>query len=201
MSLPPVNPDEQNFFTGPQVQSLIDDARKSIYDELIKKFAAWVIAAGLGLLSLAALGGWFVLKPILFNAIGGVPRGAVVAFDRDDFTVAKCEEGWTPFEPTRARVIVGVGKPAESYAKSENDDVLKSYNFGQTGGEQTHKLTIGEMPKHSHGGAFGNGDGGVALNSDHNVLKPGGHSTTEVGGDQPHNIMPPFIALYFCKKD
>ena len=75
-----------------------------------------------------------------------------------------------------------------------------TYSAGSTGGETTHKLTIAEMPSHMHhmkvaGG--GNLYDGVTIG-------PGAYTsnenTSEEGDDQPHNNMPPYLAVYMWKR-
>lgn len=78
--------------------------------------------------------------------------------------------------------------------------VTKSLTAGSTGGESTHTLTINEMPSHAHdiGLAYMVTDG----NKNQSVWWAGGagYKTNNTGGDQPHNNMPPYLAVYMWKR-
>ena len=78
------------------------------------------------------------------------------------------------------------------------------YSAGTTGGEATHKLTVAEMPAHSHtytrdgfvvGGSYGDkvgvyGGGSAAYSS----------TTGAAGSGSAHNNMPPYLAVYVWKR-
>ncbi len=119
-----------------------------------------------------------------------VPEGAVMAFDRP----TGCPTGWTDMGPGwRGRMIVA--------AVSDAND---TYGFGKRDGHETHTLTIAEMPRHFHPGSLGAGaaNTGTALGvAAPGVLKVPALPTEHEGRSQPHNNMPPYIALYFCKKE
>ena len=78
---------------------------------------------------------------------------------------------------------------------------------GEIGGEREVTLTIPQMPTHGHRVQYGGAD--TAVNDSN--MDPGSNwgvrgtigpaITSEAGGNQPHPNMPPYIALYFCKKD
>lgn len=79
-----------------------------------------------------------------------------------------------------------------------------SYAAGATGGETAHTLSVEEMPIHGHSFLVNiqHSDGGVtsgeALTSG---LQVGGRrryldQTENSGGNQPHNNMPPYLAVY-----
>ena len=84
-----------------------------------------------------------------------------------------------------------------------------TYSAGSTGGEKTHTLTINEMPSHSHGIRTSSIDGGMDwVPKDHqgnvNVSELNfnweGTVISTTGGGQPHNNMPPYLAVYMWKR-
>lgn len=120
------------------------------------------------------------------------PSRAVVAFTAGSLGQSICPEGWSYYKKAENRFILGA-------------DELK-YQIGVTGGAESVALTISEMPTHSHPilrTSSNSGDGNyvnwAAMGSPNN--KSTGSGTAPVGDSQPHNNMPPYIALYFCKKD
>ena len=76
--------------------------------------------------------------------------------------------------------------------------------LGDTGGEETHKLTIAEMPSHRHReqGYFACGDGGKAVMTTEILSSdaPRQSSILNEGGDQPHNNMPPYTVINIWKR-
>lgn len=77
-----------------------------------------------------------------------------------------------------------------------------TYAAGSTGGEATHKLTVAEMPKHTHEfglQAYGAEVGSVTVtgNASQATLNK---VTNEAGGNSAHNNMPPYIAVYMWKR-
>lgn len=74
------------------------------------------------------------------------------------------------------------------------------YAVGATGGEETHKLTVNEMPTHSHSYT---GWGGTYLAVGAGTSKTGaldGNATKSAGGSAAHNNMPPYYALCYIMK-
>lgn len=131
--------------------------------------------------------------------------GVVAAFDRRE----GCPEGWSPFSAGYGRVIVGAGGPGDGLTKRD---------FSVFGGAETHTLTRGELPPHDHR-VVGQGDMGInewghTLDENRHDNPPRlfvndgppwgnikGHLIAKAtGGGAPHNNMPPFVPLYFCKK-
>lgn len=80
--------------------------------------------------------------------------------------------------------------------------VSDDYALGATGGEPTHTLTPPEMPDHYHSfplGAYQGGGYAIAHQ------ETGRHTdsvdyTGHAGGNQPHNNMPPYLALHYIMK-
>ena len=78
-----------------------------------------------------------------------------------------------------------------------------TYSAGSTGGEAEHTLTVGEMPSHSHevrcvrynSGADPYVTGNGSVKYVHETF-----GTYSSGGDQPHNNMPPYLAVYMWKR-
>jgi microcystin-dependent protein len=138
-------------------------------------------------------------------------QGAVVAFDRSQARGA-CPQGWQLYQPAGGRFIVGAGtnthkdmngKDLTDYS-SFKDDPLKAVS-----GEEMQVLTEVELPAHRHGvyrhaaerspSSGLQGAGSADTNPPSNVRD--GWESGSAGGNQPHNIMPPFVALYYCIKE
>lgn len=79
-----------------------------------------------------------------------------------------------------------------------------TYKVGNTGGEATHKLTIDEMPSHTHNIGFRFADYGSANPETHTTdwNKPSNTNefTYSAGGNAAHNNMPPYIACYMWRR-
>ena len=95
----------------------------------------------------------------------------------------------------RGRVPVGVDA-----SQTEFNTVEK------TGGEKTHKLTVGEMPSHSHTAntiypfASGGNKTGVPNSDSLNHYSTTTDTINETGGNQPHNNLQPYITCYMWKR-
>lgn len=81
-----------------------------------------------------------------------------------------------------------------------------AYPLGSTGGEETHKLKVNEMPSHNHK-AYSvvlhrpKGDGNIQSASNNSYWNGGGlDDTTAVGGGAAHNNMQPYLAVYIWER-
>ena len=136
----------------------------------------------------------------IFNYL---PKGTIVAFNS-----ATPPAGWTLCDGNngtpdlRGRFILGAGQGTN----------LTNRKITTTGGAETHTLTIDQMPQHSHS-AGGGSNSWLGANTDgrgwHNLPNKGNggktwtyfaSGTANTGGNQPHNIMPPYYVLTFIMK-
>jgi hypothetical protein len=126
-----------------------------------------------------------------------VPSGAVMAFN-----LGACPAGWTALAAAGGRAIVGVNP--------QGGNGLSERKLNASGGEEQHKLSVAELPAHTHTFAIFSAVGGFTQ-SDPN-LKPQGGSlggavvgtsqpTDPTGGGTAFNNMQPWLALLYCQKD
>ncbi|QPH54736.1 hypothetical protein [Pontivivens ytuae] len=133
-----------------------------------------------------------------------LPAGTVIAVD------GRCprDQGWEPYVEGNGKFIIGTGAgiliPTGPHAPNGDTDPigLTALSLGDQGGVEAHRLTIPEMPRHSHGGTLETGGHSYEHHQNNNRL-PGqtfnyNRSTEAAGGNVPHNNMPPFIALNYC---
>lgn len=82
--------------------------------------------------------------------------------------------------------------------------VADNARVGETGGEETHTLTVNEMPRHRHDLPIKYTIGsvrGLGTWSDECVMPTdGAYSTGFVGGGQAHNNMPPYKATIIWER-
>jgi len=163
-------------------------------------------------------------------ALDTVPASAVVAFANTVSTTSadsQCPKGWKAFDEARGRIVIGAGIPVtDPFSKWEQTQAdgktrksvdISTYAPMTIGGEQSHILTIQQIPSHNHsistrrGADMHDGLGGsnepygIDQNFDASVPDDGGFGVlrkviSSVGGDEAHSIMPPYIALYYCLK-
>lgn len=100
-------------------------------------------------------------------------------------------EGWREYVPLRGRMPIGHNSADPDFGR-----------IGAEGGEKTHTLTIAEIPRHSHSlffkrtqddQGFGSQDDEFSIGSSDSV------HTTDEGGDQPHNNMPPYRVIKYIE--
>ncbi len=127
-------------------------------------------------------------------ASGSIIPARTVAY----FELANCPEGWQRYNE-------GVGRVTLAANDQEND--LSVRKLKAIGGEEKHKLTLAELPKHTHvyddwyyydAGdepeyATGEGDDVGMRQHQKRRTEPEGHNIA-------HNNMPPFIVLLQCIK-
>jgi hypothetical protein len=133
-----------------------------------------------------------------------VATGMVSAFDRTNEPY--CPNGWTPYIPAGGRFIVGAG---DTENKDEHGIRLTPHKVKTDGGEERHKLLEGELPAdHLHNQFVDAADINAGLGPREFVIIAGKaasknfqiRDTQPAGQGEPHNNMPPFVALYYCIK-
>jgi len=136
--------------------------------------------------------------------IAVVPSGAVIAVDS-----ASCPPGFSTFTPAAGRVLEGAGAGGTT-----------TYNVGDSGGSDSHTLTLDELPNHTHDvpeivtdvAIFGSGGrGGYAAGSPFRSMGATGGLTNgglpQPYGSQPDGSAAPidirqaYYPLLYCQKN
>ena len=142
-----------------------------------------------------------------------MPKGGIIIWSGNDVPAswALCD-GTNGTPDLRGRFILGAGQGADLTLRTK----------GQTGGAETHKLTIEEIPSHNHAintvsstnegcsasrnAPIGRG-AGITTGCDGQIGQPDKYVDAwnipwinKIGGDKPHNNMPPFYVLAYIMK-
>ena len=77
------------------------------------------------------------------------------------------------------------------------------YAAGTEGGEAAHTLTVSEMPSHNHNLKIQGTEtaaNALTYSSQKNRFGGGGSLVQSTGDGQPHNNMPPYVAVFIWKR-
>ena len=130
---------------------------------------------------------------------GGIPSGLVAMWSGEADAVP---DGWALCDGSngtpdlRDRFVLGAGS---------------SYSVGDKGGEETHKLTTSEIPRHSHDYTPTSYSANLGMRAEASRINnntvislssssSAGKSTTSVGSGFAHNNMPPYYVLCYIMK-
>jgi len=151
-----------------------------------------------------------------------VPIGGVIMWTKStlpDTTHWAICDGTKGTPDLRGRFIVGVGQTHGKDGKAIAGD---NYTSEAIGGEQSHKLTVDEMPSHKHDVRYARGKtqsdlqeiimrpsstttsgdklGVWSTSKDTEVYSHGPVVTVEAGGNGAHENRPPYYALYYIMR-
>lgn len=138
------------------------------------------------------------------TAAGAYPVGAVYisVTDTDPATLF----GGTWERIAQGRFLIGAGPNKANTTDYWGQYAAGAENFpaGEMGGETTHKLTVDEMPSHSHSLRFEWSNekrwGIPQTGIDCNNGVDWGATTGSAGGDKAHNNMPPYLVCYMWRR-
>ena len=113
------------------------------------------------------------------------PHASLRTFLGTRFAASSDPPGTVRLPDARRAALIGSGGGASTVIGN---------TVGSRGGAETHRLSIAEMPAHTHDYRYGDRGG-----SDRFSLEPDPRarplSTSATGGDQPHNNMPPSLVV------
>lgn len=166
-------------------------------------------------------------KELTVNVADTMPVGTIVAYSSKDIPDNWMEcKGQTISRETYADlfskigVTFGTGDGSTTFNLPDlrgkttfGYDPKSAYllGIGDTGGEETHTLTVNEMPAHTHNGLYWQGIKGISLNSGevsgYHLEWGAGYNydatdmvTNTTGGGQAHNNMPPYLVTTYIIK-
>ncbi|MBF1125769.1 MAG: hypothetical protein HXL66_02180, partial [Capnocytophaga sp.] len=109
--------------------------------------------------------------------------------------------GWREYVNLRGKMPIGLDPDYVKKPEDSQDYQLNS--LLKQGGERSHKLTIEEMPRHSHNvenipRVVTDTDRG-GLSSHFSLDDTTSRTSSSTGGDQSHNNMPPYRVVQFIE--
>ena len=136
--------------------------------------------------------------PLSSSGSGAFLKGMIIPYYGE---IEHIPQGWLLCDGTngtpdlRGKVLIGTGTTSDEWGSI-------TYALGDIGGERLHKLTIEEMPSHSHKTKIGDGYQGTGWVDQSGEAYYGwldGYIGA-TGGDKPHNIMQPYMAINYIMK-
>jgi len=139
---------------------------------------------------------WEELENFLENLVDAIyPVGSIYISTTNNNPGGWIGGSWEAFGA--GRCLVGVDVAQSEFNATE-----------KTGGSKTHTLTYAEMPGHNHiiyhpnptGDITTDGTGQAEVSNTKNTWGAKMTSTTNAGGNQPHNNLQPYITVYMFKR-
>lgn len=176
-------------------ENITTDSGKTLSDEALQNIASVYNNKNLTVTNLTVTA-WKGIICAWSGAITDIPQG----WGFCDGTLYNALDGSKLQSPDlRGRFIVSAGQGTN----------LTNRNVGDKGGEETHTLTIAEIPAHAHtysamrndnGNEYHNGSLIGYSNPNWWSLKANTDPTGVTGGNSSHNNMPPYYALAYIIK-
>jgi microcystin-dependent protein len=193
------NKDDKN------IENMAGTTTNIIDEETLRNMASISKKGETSLTKLTVSGELIVQGNVTFDSanklLNIIPKGIIWPWHNPNNT-SKIPQGWALCDGTlgtpdlRGRFILGSGQGTN----------LTNRTMGQTGGAETHVITIDEMPNHSHNITTGSGTGCTPAGRvtymdqcrgpnirDENIIQ-------KTGGGKAHNNMPPFCVLSYIMK-
>lgn len=99
---------------------------------------------------------------------------------------------WERYNQGRVLISEGLGV--------DDNGVNEQFNLGDNGGSYTHKLTLSEVPQHTHTSNVSiTNQSSVennAQNAYYTMYRTKSVPSTSTGGNQPHNNIQPYLTVY-----
>ena len=178
---------------------------KKLVQNLLTGAAAGVTSG----IAAALLAGWGLVAT-LPGKLGLTPAGAVVAFELP----SGCPSGWVAYDKGNGRVLIGAAtlsdqqKTPGDFVRDTRGEDLIARDFGKPGGAQRTLLSKENVPpiflliRNTLSGNNITVSLVSSIGFDKPNLPPGGFTTLQSSETPavPFSVMPPFIALHFCRK-
>lgn len=192
--------------TGPEVDRALDDV--TVLSETVDELAETVSNLASQAPGSSSGSGAIDCEPgkIFAYAGSGTPQGALLCNGQE---VSRTTY-WELFDTIGIRYGDGDGSTTFNLPNIASRTIIGesgSYELGTVGGEESHKLTVAEMPSHTHNLTNPamvwntNVTNGVKMESTNQrwtaTDQLGVAAITNTGGDQSHNNMQPYIVMRY----